>query len=141
MADIAKYGVLFNFLLTGIPVLLIYLGEGLAISVFLPANSPALDIAVHMNHIILWSYPLFGISMVLSGVVRAAGAVMAPLFILLISLLIVRTPLAEYGYGHWGADGVWWSFSVSALVAALLSASYYLAGSWRSASMRVGAAA
>jgi putative MATE family efflux protein len=141
VADIAKYGVLFNFLLTGVPVLLIYLGEGLAISVFLPANSPALEIAVHMNHIILWSYPLFGISMVLSGVVRAAGAVMAPLFILLISLLIVRTPLAEYGYGHWGADGVWWSFSVSAIVAALLSATYYLAGSWRSASMRVGAAA
>ena len=48
------------------------------------------------------------------ALVSAAGAVMAPLFILLISLLIVRTPLAEYGYGHWGADGVWWSFSVSA---------------------------
>jgi Na+-driven multidrug efflux pump len=94
-----------------------------------------------MNHIILWSYPLFGISMVLSGVVRAAGAVMAPLFILLVSLLIVRTPLAEYGYQHWGADGVWWSFSVSAIVAAALSTAYYLSGSWRSATMRVGSAA
>jgi putative MATE family efflux protein len=141
VADTAKYGVLFNMLLTGVPVLLIYLSEGLAISVFLPPGSPAVAIATHMNHIILWSYPLFGISMVLSGVVRAAGAVMAPLFILLVSLLIVRTPLAEYGYQHWGADGVWWSFSVSAIVAAALSTAYYLSGSWRSATMRVGSAA
>ena len=141
VADTAKFGVLFNLMLTGIPVVLIYLTEGLAISVFLPPGSPALDIAVHMNHIILWSYPLFGISMVLSGVVRAAGAVMAPLFILLVALLIVRTPLAEYGFQHWGADGVWWSFSVSAIVAALLSTGYYLSGAWRSASMRVGAPA
>ena len=141
VADTAKFGVLFNLILTGIPVVLIYLTEGLAISVFLPPGSPALDIAVHMNHIILWSYPLFGISMVLSGVVRAAGAVMAPLFILLVALLIVRTPLAEYGFQHWGADGVWWSFSVSAIVAALLSTGYYLSGAWRSASMRVGAPA
>jgi putative MATE family efflux protein len=131
VADTAKYGVLFNMLLTGVPVLLIYL----------PPGSPAVAIATHMNHIILWSYPLFGISMVLSGVVRAAGAVMAPLFILLVSLLIVRTPLAEYGYQHWGADGVWWSFSVSAIVAAALSTAYYLSGSWRSATMRVGSAA
>lgn len=79
--------------------------------------------------------------MVLSGVVRAAGAVMAPLFILLISLLIVRAPLAEYGFSHWGADGVWWSFSISAIIAATLSAAYYLAGSWRSATVRVGASA
>jgi putative MATE family efflux protein len=140
VADIAKYGVLFNLLLTGLPVALIYLGEGVAISVFLPPGSPAIDIAVHVNHIILWSYPLFGISMVLSGVVRAAGAVMAPLFILLIALLIVRTPLAEFGFARWGADGVWWSFTISAIVAALLSSAYYLAGSWRSATMRADAA-
>lgn len=140
VADIAKYGVLFNLVLTGIPVALIYLGEGLAISVFLPPGSPAIDIAVHVNHIILWSYPLFGISMVLSGVVRAAGAVMAPLLILLVALLIVRAPLAEFGFARFGADGVWWSFTVSAIVAALLSAGYYLAGSWRSATMRAGVA-
>lgn len=138
--DTAKYGILFNFLLTGVPVLLLYLGEGLAISVFLPPGSPAIDIAVHVNHIILWSYPLFGVSMVLSGVVRAAGAVMAPLIILLTALLIVRTPLAEFGFERYGADGVWWSFSISAVVAAVLSSVYYLAGTWRSATMRAAAA-
>lgn len=136
VASTARVGVAFNFLLTGIPVVLLYLTEGYAISIFLPAQSPSIDIAIHVNHIVLWSFPLFGVTMVLSGVVRAAGAVMAPLVILMIALLVVRAPLAEFGIDRWGADGVWWSFSISALVAASLSVAYYLNGSWRSARMR-----
>ena len=73
--------------------------------------------------------------MVLSGVVRAAGAVIAPLVVLFLALLVVRMPLAEYSVLHLGADGVWWSFSISAIVAAVLSSGYYLAGTWRSARM------
>jgi putative MATE family efflux protein len=141
VSQIAKYAVLFNLLLTGVPVVLLYLSESYSIGVFLPAGSPALDIAIHVNHIILWSFPLFGISMVLSGVVRAAGAVMVPLVILVIALLVVRAPLAEYSVTHWGADGVWWSFSISAIIAATLSVLYYLQGSWRTAKMRSPAAA
>ncbi|NBU24202.1 MAG: MATE family efflux transporter [Gammaproteobacteria bacterium] len=135
VATIAKVGVAFNFLLTGSLVVLLYLAERRGVGVFLPAGSPAVDIAVHVNHIILWSFPLFGVSMVLSGVVRAAGAVMAPLAILALALLVVRAPLAWYSAGHWGAEGVWWSFSISAMVAALLSTAYYLHGSWRKARM------
>ena len=136
VAATARVGILFNFLLTGVPVLLLYLSEGLIIGIFLPPGSPALEIAIHANHIILWSYPLFGIAMVLSGVVRAAGAVVPPLLILAIALLVVRAPLAEYSLTHWGVDGVWWSFSLSAIIAAALSAAYYMVGSWRSATMR-----
>lgn len=135
VGTIAKVGVLFNFLLTGGLVVLLYLAERRGVGLFLPAGSPAVDIAVHVNHIILWSFPLFGVSMVLSGVVRAAGAVIAPLLILALALLVVRAPLAWYSVDHWGADGVWWSFSISAIVAALLSTAYYLHGSWRKARM------
>ena len=133
----ARAGVAFNFLMTGIPVILIYLTERQSVGVFLPSGSASVDIAVEINHIVLWSFPLFGITMVLSGVVRAAGAVMAPLIMLVIALLLVRTPLAEYGITHWGAEGVWWSFTISAMVAALLSITYYSVGTWRSARMRV----
>jgi len=138
VSDIARHGLLFNFLLSGLPVFLIYMVETQAVGLFLPPNSPAIEIAVRMNHIILWSYPLFGISTVLSGAVRATGAVMMPLAVLVVAMLGVRQPLAEYGWAHWGADGVWWSFSISAIVAAILSSAYYLGGSWRSATMRVG---
>jgi len=135
VSSVARYGIGFNFILTGVPVVLIYLAETQAVGLFLPAGSPSRDIAVHINHLILWSFPLFGISMVLSGVVRAAGAVIAPLVVLFLALLVVRMPLAEYSVLHLGVDGVWWSFSISAIVAAALSSGYYLAGTWRAARM------
>ena len=78
---------------------------------------------------------LFGVSMVLSGVVRAAGAVIPPLLVLVLALLVVRAPLAQYSISHWGVDGVWWSFAISAIVAMSLSVLYYLFGNWRAARM------
>jgi putative MATE family efflux protein len=131
----ARYGVLFNFALTGVPVLLIYLASRHAIGVFLPAGSVSVAIAEHINYIVLWSFPLFGISMVLSGVVRAAGAVVAPLLVLAIALLGVRAPMAYLTVDRWGADAVWWSFSISAIVAAGLTVAYYRYGNWRAAKM------
>lgn len=136
----ARYGVLYNFALTGVPVLLIYLASRHAIGVFLPAGSVSIGIAEHINHIVLWSFPLFGVSMVLSGVVRAAGAVIAPLLVLAIALLGVRAPMAYLTVGRWGADAVWWSFSISAIVAAALTVAYYRFGNWRAARMTPAAA-
>ncbi|MEY4357021.1 MAG: hypothetical protein RL469_347 [Pseudomonadota bacterium] len=135
VTETARFAVLFNFLLTGVPVLVIYILSQHFIGVFLPAGSPALAIAEHANHIILWSFPLFGVSMVLSGVVRAAGAVIPPLLVLVLALLVVRAPLAQYSISHWGVDGVWWSFAISAIVAMSLSVLYYLFGNWRAARM------
>jgi putative MATE family efflux protein len=135
VAETARFAVLFNFLLTGVPVLVIYILSEYFIGVFLPAGSPSLAIAEHANHIILWSFPLFGVSMVLSGVVRAAGAVIPPLLVLVLALLVVRAPLAQYSISHWGVDGVWWSFAISAIVAMSLSVLYYLFGNWRAARM------
>ena len=62
---------------------------------FLPAGSAALHIASHLNRIVTRSFIFFGISVALFGVVRATGAVIAPLIVLTISLLLVRFPLAE----------------------------------------------
>jgi Na+-driven multidrug efflux pump len=36
---------------------------------------------------------------------------------------------------RWGADAVWWSFSISAIVAAALTVAYYRFGNWRAAKM------
>jgi Na+-driven multidrug efflux pump len=69
--------------------------------------------------------------------VRAAGAVVAPLLILAFALLVVRAPLAWLTVDRWGVDAVWWSFTISAIVAMTLTVGYYLGGSWRSARMSV----
>jgi putative MATE family efflux protein len=132
---IARIGVLYSVILTGSIVLLIEILDRHAFELFLPAGSEALRQASHLNHIVTWSFVFFGVTMVLFGVVRATGAVMAPLFVLSISLLVVRFPLAEALIGRFQVDAVWWSFPVSSALAACLAVLYYKYGGWRSARM------
>ena len=133
VGKIAKAGVAFNFLMCGVPVILIYAINRYALQLFLPATGNALEIAHHLNALVLWSYPLFGVAMVLGGVMRASGAVFVPLITLFIAMILVRIPLAYLLSDRFGADGIWWSFSISALVAAAITLGYYKFGSWRSA--------
>src|SRR5215472_11608798 len=108
---------------------------------FLPRGSAALAIASHMNRIVTPSFIFFGISVALFGVVRATGAVMAPLIILTISLLVVRFPMAQLFLDRYHVDAVWWSFPVSSVISSVLAVLYYRYGGWRSAHMTVPAAA
>jgi putative MATE family efflux protein len=136
--SIARVGVLFSVVLTGSIVLIIEILDTHAFELFLPAGSEALRRASHLNHIVTWSYVFFGVSMVLFGVVRATGAVMAPLFVLTISLLVVRFPLAEALIGRYQVDAIWWSFPISSALSAALAVLYYKYGGWRTARMAGG---
>ena len=136
--SIARVGVVFSFVLTGSMVLVIEMLDTHAFQIFLPAGSEALRLASHLNHVVTWSFIFFGVSMVLFGVVRATGAVMAPLFVMTLSLLVVRFPLAEALIGRYQVDAVWWSFPISSALAAVLAVLYYKYGGWRTARMAGG---
>jgi MATE family, multidrug efflux pump len=129
---IARVGVLYSVLLTGSVVLTIELLNTRVFALFLPAGSSALAIAAHMNRIVTPSFMFFGISVALFGVVRATGAVIAPLVIFTISLLAVRFPLAEAFLDRYQVNAIWWSFPVSSALSCLLAVLYYRYGSWRS---------
>jgi len=132
---IARVGVLYSVLLTGTIVLAIELLNRQVFGLFLPMGSNALAIASHMNRIVTGSFIFFGISVALFGVVRATGAVMAPLIILTISLLVVRFPMAELFLDRLQVDAIWWSFPISSALSSLLAFLYYRYGGWRSAHM------
>jgi Na+-driven multidrug efflux pump len=134
---IARVGVLCSVLLTGSVVLAIEVLDTRIFSLILPAGSNALAIASHMNRIVTGSFMFFGVSVTLFGVVRATGAVMAPLIVLPISLLAVRFPVAELFLERYQVDAVWWSFPLSSVLSTLLALLYYKYGGWRSAHMLI----
>lgn len=101
------------------------------LGLFLPGDSSAVSIAVHINDIAGWSFVLFGVTIVLFGVVRATGAVMPPLLILFVAMLVVRVPFAWALRERFGAEAVWWSFPLGALVSTALALAYYRYGGWR----------
>jgi Na+-driven multidrug efflux pump len=108
---------------------------------FLPEGSPALDIAVHMNHIASWSFVFFGLSIVYFGVVRATGAVVVPLLIMAATMLGVRFPIAYLLLDTLHADAIWWSFPLSSVLSLVMAALYYKYGKWREVRMMPSAAA
>ena len=138
VGKIAVTGVTFNFLLGGSLIAIIYLLNRPALGLFLPANGAAIEIASHLNAVILWSFALFGVSMVLFGVVRGTGAVMPPLLILTISLWGVRVPFASWMLSRWQAEAIWWSFPLASLTSLAMALGYYRFGGWRN--VRLGIA-
>jgi Na+-driven multidrug efflux pump len=137
VGSIARVGVIYSIVLTGSMVLVIYALDTYLYRLFLPAGSPALPIASHINAVVAWSFVFLGISIVLFGIVRAAGAVMVPLFVHTLTLLAVRFPLAALLMDRWQADAIWWSFPISSGLAVVLAALYYRYGGWRTASLNI----
>jgi putative MATE family efflux protein len=128
-------GVGFNVLLTGILVGFIHLFNRQALLLFLPATGNALNIGIVINNITLWSFILFGVMFVVSGVVRSTGAVMIPLLITFTALWIVRTPLAYYLGKTYGLDALWWVFPISFTIAVAFNVLYYMFGNWKEVKM------
>ncbi len=136
--QVARTGALYAILFTGLPVLALEFADPVFLQAFLPATSPSLPIAVHINHFVLWGFIPFGIAFILSGIVRATGAVWPPLIGMVLSLWGVRVPLASLLEPHLHADAIWIAFPAGSLTTLLLAAAYYLYDGplgWRRARM------
>lgn len=85
------------------------------------------------NYLIIVSsfYLVFSTMFVLHGVLRGAGATLIPMFITLLSLWIIRIPLAVFFSEHFGVNGIWWSIPVGWAVGMIGSLIYYLSGKWK----------
>lgn len=126
-------GIAINLLMSGVLIALMTIFARPLLELFLPGGSPAIAIAIHINHIIGWSFILMGVSVVVTFAVRANGAVMAPLLILIFSAVIVRFSIGFGLYDRIGADAIWGAFIATSIVSCLLSIGYYMHGGWRSA--------
>lgn len=135
VSRIARAGVTYNFVLVGGLIGVIYLFNRAALGLFLPGDGEAINLAVHLNIIAIWSFLFFGATFVVFGVVRSTGAVWPPLFILLISMWLIRPPFAMLLQPRLGADAIWWSFPLGSLVSMLMAMGYYRWGGWRRARM------
>jgi putative MATE family efflux protein len=135
---VAWIGVLQGLAVTTAMVVVLYLLGDQVLSLFLPPHSNALPIGSHINVLVLWSFALFSITFTVFGVVRATGAVWAPLLILIISNWVIRIPFAWLLTPMLGADAIWWSFPLGSVVSAVLAIAYYRWGGWRNARMIAG---
>ena len=128
---IARTGVITNVVMTGVLVLVVLLAGHVLLGLFLPLGSKAIPIGEHINLLIAWTFVPMGISMVMTSIVRANGAVVVPFVILVFSIILVRMSVGFGLYPHYGSDAIWWSFMASGSASALMGIGYYLQGGWR----------
>lgn len=103
------------------------------LALFLGSGSPAMPIAEHIQLICTTSFVIVSITMILTGTLRAYGAVVAPLVILFMGMYPGRLGFYFLAYPHIGGDAVWWAYPVGSVLTVLLTVIYYRFGAWRKA--------
>jgi putative MATE family efflux protein len=136
---IAWAGCGINVVMTTCLIILITLAARPILNLFLPADSAAIPIAIHINLVIGWSFVLMGVAMVLTFLVRANGAVIMPLISLIISSILVRIGVGFGLFPQYGAEAIWWAFIAAGVTSFVLSVAYYWEGSWRRPRNMLGA--
>jgi Na+-driven multidrug efflux pump len=88
-------------------------------------SEPVIELAQGLLHIMLWSSLVFGSASVLSGVMRASGAVLVPTAISIFCILAIEVPSA-YALSHLrGLDGVWIAYPITFTAMLVLQTLYY----------------
>lgn len=110
-------------------ILVIFLGDEL-MSLF--NNDP--EVIQHGKEyliIVCSFFVVFSSMFVLHGMLRGAGATLIPMFITLISLWIIRIPLAVFFSSKIGETGIWWSIPSGWIVGLAGTWIYYKTGLWK----------
>ena len=76
-------------------------------------------------------YPVFATMFTMHGTLRGAGDTLIPMFITLISLWVIRIPLAAILSNHMGPSGIWWAIPGGWTIGLIGTVSYYLSGKWK----------
>lgn len=76
-------------------------------------------------------YPFIGLNFIFNGVVRSSGAMMQVLVLNIISLWVLRVPLAHWLADMHGEPGIALGIGISFLLSSLFSFGYYRWGGWR----------
>jgi putative MATE family efflux protein len=126
LKQVTRTGILFNYVIGGIVILLIYVFSKHILSWFL-TSSNALNIAHSLLMITLWSYLIFGHAQIYSATMRASGTVLWPTLFSILSIWCVEVPVAYY-LSHktsLGIHGIWIGYPAAFIVSMVLQYTYY----------------
>jgi putative MATE family efflux protein len=120
------------FGLTAMGILLFIFAEPLT-AFFIPNDPEVIRDGALFIKIMAPSFGLLGVQQVTNGVFNGAGFTKASMLISILSLWIVRFPLAyvlSYNTSL-SYEGIWWAFPISNLIAAIVAFTYFKMGYWK----------
>jgi putative MATE family efflux protein len=121
---IVRTGLLFNLVLTGGLVALIYLFPRVVLGIFI-TDTPVLDLAKGLLTIALWSSVPFGMATVFSGAMRAGGVALTPMLLSIFAITAIEIPSAVILSRTIGLEGVWAAYPIVFCAMFILQLGYY----------------
>ncbi len=130
VANLSAKVALFGF--SGMGVLMFIIAEPLT-AIFIPNDPQVIKDGALFIKIMSISFGFLGLQQVMNGTFNGAGFTKASMLISIMSLWIIRFPLAyllSYNL-KMGPEGIWWSFPISNLIAGIVAFSYFKTGYWK----------
>jgi putative MATE family efflux protein len=124
LGKIAKTGIMLNLVLTGSLVLIGLFFSRSIIGLFI-TDPVVVNMAQTLLNIMLWSSVIMGMSMVLSGLMRASGEVVMPTAITMLTIICIEIPTAWLLSNTYGINGIWAAYPVTFLAMLVLQTTYY----------------
>lgn len=124
LGKIAQAGIKMNWILTGSLVILALIFSRSIIGLFI-TDPVVVDIAKTQLNIMLWSNVIMGMSMVLSGLMRASGEVVIPTAITMFCILFIEIPTAWALSNAYGINGIWVAYPIAFLTMLAMQTAYY----------------
>ncbi len=124
LGHIAKTGIALNLVLTGSLVVIGLIFSRSIIGLFI-TDPAVVDMAKTLLDIMLWSSVIMGMSMVLSGLMRASGEVVMPTAITMLCILCIEIPTAWTLSNIYGIKGIWAAYPITFLAMLALQTTYY----------------
>jgi Na+-driven multidrug efflux pump len=128
---IALRGCLMGLAISAFATAVIYALGDAPLRLFIPEGGEVLEKARHINSHALWGWIALSASMGLFGVIRANGAMLAPMLIFAVTMWGIRVPFAVLLRPWLGEDAIWWSFPFGSIFSAAIAWAYYCWGGWR----------
>jgi putative MATE family efflux protein len=131
--DIFTWGVLMTSSTTIVISLVVVFFSKLILSMFgLGDDANVMDIGIAYLHIVGSCYLFFAIMFISNGVINGAGHTMITMTFSLMSLWLIRVPLAWLlSKTSLGIRGIWVAVSLSFAIIMIVSLTYYFSGRWK----------
>jgi putative MATE family efflux protein len=110
-------------------IIVVFFGRGL-MRLFTP-DQAVINIGNDYLVIVGLFYIIFSTLFVVNAVMRGAGDTIAPMFITLVALWLIRVPASYFLAGKIGVTGIWWAVPIGWGVGMTLSWFYYKSGKWK----------
>ncbi len=130
---IARLSSLWGFLILTVVGIITFIFAKQISAIFIPGEFATINASALFIKIMALTFGFIGIQMAMNGAFRGSGNTMISMMLSIISLWVLRFPIAYILSHHTSLKevGIWVSFPLANLIAAIITIIWFMAGTWK----------